>query len=208
MGYDMTIVQERDQAEKDAIAAAAAHAKTLASPYSLPEGEERDAAEKAWKAGWKAYDDADRSYFRLNVWGMSHCCDVMASLGMLTGEEAPRFPRLEEFGLDEYPEGPADYDGEEQAKDEAELTDAGRRYLAAVDTTLTFEPVPVRGIPVGKFSTNDGWLVTPAQCEAALAAWNAQPEAVRGRIEGEIKWWASWIAYLTYAQGRGGFRVN
>lgn len=207
MGYDMTIVQERDQAEKDAIAAAAAHVKTLPSPHSLPEGEEREAAEKAWKAGWKAYDEADRSYFRLNIWGMSHCRDVMASLGMLTEDEAPAYPTLDEFGLTDYPDDPADYEGEERAKAEAELTDGGRKYIAAVEAALAFEPVPVRGIPVGKFCSNDGWLVTPAQCEAALAAWHAQPDATRARIEGEIEWWASWIAYLTYAKNRGGFRV-
>jgi len=208
MGYDMTIVQERDQEEKAAIAAAAAHVKTLPSPHRLPEGEEREAAEKAWKAGWKAYDDADRSYFRLNIWGMSHCCDAMASFRMLTREEAPHFPRLEEFGLTEWPEDPAHYEGDARAKAEAELTDADRGYLAAVEATLAFEPVPVRGIPVGKFSSNDGWLVTPAQCEAALAAWRVQPAATRARVEGEIGWWASWIAYLTYAKDRGGFRVN
>ncbi|MEU7381516.1 hypothetical protein AB0A91_16240 [Streptomyces sp. NPDC042207] len=207
MGYDMTIVQERDQAERDAIAAAQKHVNSLTSPYSLPEGEERDAAEKTWKDAWKAYDAADRSYFRLNIWAMSCCCDVMASLGMLTPEEAPSFPRLEEFGITDYPEDPADYDGEERAKAEAELTDGGRQYLAAVKAALAFEPVPVRGIPAGKFSSNDGWLVTPAQCEAALAAWRAQPDAVRARVEGEIEWWARWVAYLTYAQGRGGFRV-
>lgn len=208
MGYDMTIVQERDQAEKDAIAAAAKHIKTLASPHSVPEGEERAAAEKAWKEGWDAYDKADRSYFRLNVRGMSRCCDLMATLGMLTFEEAPDFPRLEEFGLTDYPEDPADYDGEEREKAEKELTDGGRRYLDAIEAALAFEPVPVRGIPVGKFSSNDGWLVTPAQCEAALSAWQAQPEAARTHVTGGIEWWDSWIAYLTYAKDRGGFRVR
>lgn len=207
MGYDMTIVQERDQAEKDAIAAARAHTQSLTSPYSLPEGEERDAAEKAWQDAWKAYDAADRSYFRLNIWGMSHCRDLMATLRMLTDEDAPRFPTLDEFGLTDYPEDPADYDGEKRAKAEAELTDDGRRYLAAVEAALAFEPVPVRGIPVGKFCSNDGWLVTPAQCAAALDAWHAQPDAVRARIEGETEWWGRWIAYLTYAKDRGGFRV-
>jgi hypothetical protein len=207
MGYDMTIVQERDQAEKDAIAAAIAHVETLPAPHTLPAGEERDAAEKARKAGWDACNKADRSYFRLNIWGMSRCCDVMAALGMLTSEDAPKFPRLEEFGLTDWPENPDDYEGEERAKAEAELTDGGRRFLAAVEAVLAFEPVPVQGIPSGKFSTNDGWLVTPAQCGAAVAAWQAQPDDVRARVEGEAEWWARWIAYLEYAQGRGGFRV-
>lgn len=208
MGYDMTIVQERDQAEKDAIAAAHMHVNSLTSPYSLPEGEERDAIEKTWKEAWRAYDAADRSYFRLNIWGMSHCRDVMASLGMLTSEEAPSFPRLEEFGLTDYPDDPADYDGEERARAEAELTDSGRQYLAAVEAALAFEPVPVRGIPAGKFSSNDGWLVTPAQCQAALAAWQQWTDDTRARVEGEIEWWDRWIGFLTYAKDRGGFHVN
>lgn len=207
MGYDMTIVQERDQAEQDAIAAAQRHLDSLIRPHTLPEGEERDAAERAWKAAWEAYESADRSYFRLNIWGMSRCRDLMARLGMLTDEDAPNFPTLDEFGLTDYPEDPADYDGEARAKAEKELTDAGRRFIEAVKAALAFEPVPVRGIPIGKFCSNDGWLVTPAQCGAALAAWRAQPAAVRAHVEGEAEWWGRWIAYLTYAKDRGGFRV-
>lgn len=207
MGYDMTIVQDRDQDEKDAIAAARALTATLTSPHTLPAGPERDAAEKAWSEAWKAYDDADRSYFRLNIWGMSYCRDVMDRLGMVTDEDAPRFPSLEDFGLSEYPEDPADYDGDKRTEVEAHLADADRQFLAALKATTDFEPEPVRGIPIGKFGSNDGWLVTPRQIEAALSAWHGQPEHVQTGVEAEFTWWSEWITFLAYAKDRGGFRV-
>jgi hypothetical protein len=207
MGYDMTIAQERDQAEKDAIAAARKHIDTLTSPHKAPEGEERDAAEKAWKEAWQAYDNADRSYFRLNIWGMGRCRTAMDHLGMVTDEDAPNFPTPEDFGLSEYPEDPVDYDGDERAAMDAKLTDADRQFLAAVKAVTDFEPEPVRGIPIGKFGSNDGWLVTPRQIEAALKTWHGWPEHVRADTEAELAWWPEWIAFLTYAQGRGGFRV-
>lgn len=206
MGYDMIIVQERDQAEKDASAAARKHAETIPTPYGLPAGPERVAAAAALRGAWEAYDRANRSCFRLNIWGMSRCCELMDRLGMLTSENAPRFPSPSEYNLDEWPEDPADYEGEERAA--AEAADNGRRFLAAVQAVTDYEPQPVRGIPAVKFSTNDGWLVTPAQCEAALAAYEAAPAAVRGAVEAEATWWPRWIAFLSYAKDRGGFCVN
>lgn len=207
MGYDMTIVQERDQTEQDAIAAAHAHIATLARPFGIPEGEERDTAQAAWEEAYDALRRADRSYFRLNIWGMSRCCDAMDALGMVTAERAPRWPSPEEFGLDEYPDNPADYEGDERAELEAALTDGGRNFLAAAEAAIGFEPEPVRGIPIGKFDSNDGWLVTPRQIEAALKAWRGQPQQVRERTEAEYQWWPGWVAFLAYAQGRCGFRV-
>lgn len=207
MGYDMTIVQERDQAEQDAIAAAHAHINTLTRPFDIPEGEERDAAEAAWNEAWKALDRADRSYFRLNIWGMSRCRDLMDVLGMLTGEDAPRFPTPDEYGLTELPDDPEDYEGKERKAAEAKLGLAGRRFIDGCQAVTDYEPQPVKGIPVGKFGSNDGWLVTPAQCEAALDQWKAQPLAAQRKAEATAEWWPNWIAFLAYAKDRGGFRV-
>lgn len=198
MGYDMYIVQDRDQAEADAIAAARAHINTLAKPWDLPGGSpEQETAQKAWDEAWRALAVADRSYFRLNVRGMSRCCNLMAELGMLTTQEAPAFPRTREFGLEDWPEDP------DEPKNDAE-----RSFLAACEAVCAFEPQPVLGIPVGKFGTNDGWLVTPAQIAAALEAHRDAPEAHKQPLVGDIEWWPDWIAFLEYAQGRGGFRVH
>lgn len=208
MGYDMHTVQPADDAEREAVQAAQAHVRSLPSPFRMPEGEERDAAQKAWDEAWAAYDRAQKSYFRLNIWGMSRCCDLMAHAGMLTGDQAPRFPTPDEYGLQEWPDDPADYDGEERKAAEEKLTDAGRSFIDACQAVTDFESEPVAGIPIGKFSSNDGWLVTPRQCEAALAQWAAAPVATRVQIEGEAEWWPNWIAFLQHAKDRGGFRVH
>lgn len=197
MGYDMYIVQEADQAEKDAKAAALAKAQALPQPWKMPTGEERDAAKAASQKAWNAYDQAYRSYFRLNIFGMGRCCGVMDRLGMLTPEDTPSFPDLDGHGLTEWPE-----------RGEEGLSDAEKAFLAACDAVTDYEPQPVKGIPQGKFGTNDGWLVTPAQCSAAVATYRALPEETRAATEAEIEWWARWVAFLDYASGRGGFRVH
>jgi hypothetical protein len=136
VGYDMYIVQEADQAEKDALAAARAHCRSLASPWELPEGPERDAAQQAVNAAFKAADAAERSYFRLNIFGMSRYCGFMDKLGMLSGEDSPAFPRPEDHGLTEWPESDSDT-----------LTDAEKAFLAACEAVTDYEPQPVTGIP-------------------------------------------------------------
>lgn len=199
MGYDMYIVQEADQAEKDALAAARAHYDSLPAPWDLPAGEseKRDAAKKACEDALRAIGATERSYFRLNIFGMGRCCTVMDALGMLTSEESPGFPSPEDHGLSDWPDSDAD-----------DLSDAEEAFVTACNAVTDYEPQPVKGIPVGKFGTNDGWLVTEAQCAAAVATYRAQPEAVRAAAETEYVWWARWIAFLDYAASRGGFRVH
>jgi hypothetical protein len=199
VGYDMYIVQEADQAEKDALAAARAHCRSLASPWELPEGPERDAAQQAVNAAFKAADAAERSYFRLNIFGMSRYCGFMDKLGMLSGEDSPAFPRPEDHGLTEWPESDSDT-----------LTDAEKAFLAACEAVTDYEPQPVTGIPVGKFGSNDGWLVTPAQCTAALESYRKHSGDEVKALTGpdRLDYWQQWIAFLNYASGRGGFRVH
>jgi hypothetical protein len=208
MGYDMYTVQGADQAENEAVAAARRFIDNLPKPWDQPEGTERDAAQKQWDDAWRAFDRAQTSYFRLNIWGMSACVDLMADLGMMTDEDAPKFPSPADYGLTEYPDDPADYEGDERAAIEAKLTDADRQFLAACRAVVDYEPEPVGGIPVGKFSSNDGWLVTPRQIAAALEAYAAATEGARAAATAKREWFADWIAWLGHAKDRGGFRVR
>ncbi|WP_328902325.1 hypothetical protein OHR86_22560 [Streptomyces sp. NBC_00441] len=198
MGYDMYTVQEADADEQAAVKAAGEKCSALVRPWTLTEGTpEREAAEKAQREAFAAYDAAQKSYFRLNIWGMSVCAQWMDRLGMLTGEAAPEWPELGAYGLDDWPDG-----------DDNDLSDADRKYLAAQAAVLAHEPQPVTGIPAHKFGSNDGWLVTPAQCAAALAMWEKAPAEHRKAVETEREWWPSWIAFLAHSQERGGFRVH
>jgi hypothetical protein len=198
MGYDMYTVQEADADEKAAVQAAQAACSTLVSPWTLAEGTpEREAAEKAHREAFAAYDAAQKSYFRLNIWGMSVCAQWMDRLGMLTNEAAPEWPELAAYGLDDWPDS-----------EDGDLSDADHRYLAAQAAVIAYEPQPVTGIPAHKFGSNDGWLVTPAQCAAALSVWENAPAEHREAVEAEREWWPSWIAFLAHSQQRGGFRVH
>lgn len=208
MGYDMYTVQPADEAEKTAVAAAQARVRDLPHPFTVPEGEERDAAGKAWEDAWRALNLAEKSYFRLNITGMGRCCGFMDEVGMITGEDAPGFPTPDEYGLDEWPDDPADYEGDERKAAEAKLTPSSRKFLNDCQATTDYEPQPVNGIPVGKFSSNDGWLVTPAQCRAAVDKWKTAPLTAQRDIEAQADWWPSWIAFLDHAAERGGFRVH
>jgi hypothetical protein len=163
MGYDMHIVQEADQAELAAVAAAEAHIATLTRPLDAGEGQQ-EAAARAWDDAFEVLYKARRSYFRFNTRGMSYYRRCMDDLGMLSHE----------------PEGD---------------TDA--------------EPQPVLGIPRHKFSSNDGWLVTPAQIAAALDIYRSRTaEEVAAVMEPKDRdIWGKWIDFLDYAKDRGGFRV-
>ncbi|GHO60047.1 hypothetical protein KSB_85220 [Ktedonobacter robiniae] len=61
------------------------------------------------------------------------------------------------------------------------------------------------GIPAYKFGSNDGWLVTPDELSAALAAYDA---CIADGVEPPaFTWWGDWINYLRRAASHGGFRV-
>jgi hypothetical protein len=69
-------------------------------------------------------------------------------------------------------------------------------------------------IPIHKLCPNDGWIVTPDEIRAALAAWDARAagastpaldEHTRDTIGGE--YWSEWIAWLRLATDHDGFEV-
>lgn len=201
MGYDMYTVQGPDEQERAAFQKAQQRLDALASS-AKGAAVDRD----AWQAAWTEMANARRSYFRLNIWGMGTCREVMDAFGMLTDEPQPHFPDLQDYGLTEYPEDPQDYEiEEERAEVEAELTEAQRRYLDAVKAVTDADSDG--GIPAYKFSSNDGWLVTPQQISAALATYQKADDADRQALTAELGWWPEWIAFLEHAKDRGGFRV-
>lgn len=135
----------------------------------------------------------DDGYFRLNVWGMGECRQLMFNLGM--AYEAPEkcippWPELADFGLTEYPDDPAD-------------DTSG--FTQACDDVLRWMAPDHPGIPLHKLGSNDGWLVTPLECKGAIALWNKARD--NGASEPPVDWWSRWLEYLRRAADNGGFRV-
>jgi hypothetical protein len=77
-------------------------------------------------------------------------------------------------------------------------------YLAALDQHQRAN-YGAEVIPVHKLWTNDGWLLTPDELDAALQ--HAPARALDGR-QRPIPWWRQWLEYLDTARGHGGVRVH
>lgn len=211
MGYDMYVVAP-DEADVEA-------AKKLHDEFS-EEARRRDAlpkdtaaflaAQECVTAAYQRMHSEDKTYYRLNVWAMSRCRDYMQSLGMLCNPPRDRFPEPGDFGttwelaeqLDE-----VDYyrdNGRPDLTPEQEA--AAKAYNDAVAAHLAAHCGECPGIPGHKFGSNDGWLVTPAEIDAALHAYLACDESQRHAERDN--WWPEWIAWLDYARQHEGFTVR
>lgn len=149
--------------------------------------------------------DGDEDYFRLNMWGMGLFTDFMTERSMVfDAGKHPEWPDIDAYGVTwddverlEYPEY---HEGEPLSDETAEKA---RRYLAERDRLLAWHGPEVPGIPVHKFGSNDGWIVTPAECEAAVRIGREHPAP-----EGHEKRWAEWLGYMDRARRHGGFEVH
>lgn len=89
------------------------------------------------------------------------------------------------------------------------VSEAMRTYEAACRAVAAWHAEPPTGIPDHKIGgTNDGWIVTPAEIRAALAALAAQPEEAKAGTFAEHPRWDEWVDHLTRAAAHGGFRVE
>jgi hypothetical protein len=146
------------------------------------------------------------AYFRLNIWGMGEYREAMNTAHMLFfAEDGSSYPNHTEFAI------PRDDDG--QLIEDSEQYQA---YRAAVTAYIEHDHGHV-GIPVHKLGSNDGWLVTPAECEGAIEAWEQYVDSEHDGVEGQAAialrgeddadYWLRWIQFLRVASNGGGFRV-
>jgi hypothetical protein len=165
---------------------------------------------------------AGASYFRLNIFGMGVWCEVMYDLGMVfEAGEHPEWPEIKSYGItwDDVAraEDPESFTGEPPL--DAETTEKAHRYLAARHEVLTWHgpEIPgIPGIPGHKFGSNDGWIVLPAECDAALRIYAAKlneigADAMHNFIDNKIGnrgRWGQWLAYLNGAISHDGFEVH
>jgi len=178
-------------------------------------------AQDAVTAASREVDDAEHSYFRLNIHGMGRYRGLMEDLGMAFEDEPhPPFPKPEDYGTNwedieaaEYPEDHAGY-----GWTDGRLV-AALKHVDAVNAVLAFHGnADTPGIPLHKFGSNDGWIVVPAECEAAVRTWRdfvaaegdeAALNYVSNKLgEGRADYWLKWIAYLAGAARHDGFEVH
>lgn len=177
------------------------------------------AQDKVWAASAEM-DKARRSYFRLNIHGMGIYRDLMDRFGMVFDDiPHPDWPKADDYGVtneqvwatenpEDYPEEFASLTPEDMEKVNAVLAEKTRvlAWHGNADTP---------GIPFHKFSSNDGWLVLPAECEAAVRIWEMAvkergEDSVLAEVERFTKntdYWLAWIEYLRGAARHGGFEV-
>lgn len=172
-------------------------------------------------AASREMDAAQSSYFRLNIWGMGRYRGLMETLGMAFEDDpCPPFPKIEEHGTNwddveaaDYPEEFAGYEWTD------ERLRAALTYREAVNCVLAFHgKADTPGIPLHKFGSNDGWIVLPVECEAAVRTWREftaleGDEAALNFVantlgEGRADYWLEWIKYLAGAARHDGFLVR
>lgn len=175
-----------------------------------------EAAQQKVDAAYEALQATDVSYFRLNIHGMGVYRTVMDALGMLvTGYPQPSFPELPD-GVTWEDVDAAVEEANPGAGDGLPVKAAAAVYVKELDAHLAWHPEPASGIAAHKFGSNDGWLVTPAEIEAALAAYrtHSAPQvmtllgAALGDEGDSHSYWIEWITYLERARVRGGFKVH
>lgn len=192
MGYDMSMVGEiaglRDHLDtlrrliNEAVEKRNALPKEEQGTYDPVLDKDRDwdqafsNASDRYKAAHKEVLDlmeeesrTDRTYFRLNIWGMSRYRDVMQATGMgYWSDEFPSWPTAEQFDLTQE-QGWLDLDDPD---DRAQVDDDTARRIQALhdasDAVRRAHPGEFLGIPLEKFTSNDGWHVLPHECKGAL----------------------------------------
>ena len=241
MGYDMRW-RKADPDEKEAVAAvrevfhaAVTERDSLPREESgrlRPGAEDWDAhdshdgrteryakAQDKVHAAYREMGDAEKSYFRLNGFGMGSYVSLMERIGMVFDDDPhPPFPEAEDFGTTwedhsalEYPE-----DYPDVAWTDSRLV-AATKLREALNAVLDFHgKTDTPGIPARKFSSNDGWHVLPAEAEAAVRLWqqfvagNGEEKALTIVAEhvGDTSYWLKWITYLAGSVRHDGFEVH
>lgn len=259
MGYDMRY-RRKDEAEQAAVSAAADQFHAACRERdALPEAEKGRfnmqrakelgdfdshevfdgrsdryrAAQDRVHALYEAMRDAEQSYFRLNISGMGWARNVMGEFGMAFEDpsERPEWPKPEEYGTDydalealESPEYCPDWTWTDEA------LRAACAFKEAQDKVLSWHGVEIPGIPFHKFSSNDGWIVLPAEAEAAVRIWKQaydemgedearsvvaqagdrtdSAEPTQERADAYWSLWLRWVAYLAGSVRHDGFEVH
>ncbi|QWY81379.1 hypothetical protein SEA_RIZWANA_82 [Arthrobacter phage Rizwana] len=223
MGYDMYIRNyEKDDAyearKKEASeqwdAALAVREKRAKQLREEGRDWEQIHSDSEWKAAHEEVlkaselvDMAQPEYYRLNIGGMGWCRGFMMDRGMAYEDYA-----LEDrFDWPEYTE-PECAPGESKEDWYKRIDQYDKEYNERCVPIRSWSPDPEReGIPLHKFGSNDGWLVTEHECRTAAKLGREAPFPTYTDDDGNEKpilWWESWLTFLENASTRGGFEVH
>lgn len=226
MGYDMYWVNEMSPDESAAYSAAqAAFNQAVKNRDQHPRGSaETAAAQPAVDAAYEEMNRTRVSYFRLNIFGMRSYREVMDELGMVYESSSPEWPEPDNFGLT-YDQVYAMDDAEESQPDstavgkwDSEEWANYTRYKEAHSAHLSAHSNDAPGIAIHKLCSNDGWIVTPDECNSALEVYarafprelsDEAKEIINATQEGgeSSNYWNQWLAFLASSANHGGFRV-
>lgn len=204
MGYDMSMIGGSTDAEQEALDAAR---KLVDAAVEERNKHERGTPEynAVIKEVERLFDEMyslPSEYYRLNIFGMGRCRDIMLEREMIYLSHCPDFPDLP------HPQR-EDFDSEE--KYEAACSEWDEKYEELCDPVRELHPEGGDGIPSHKLGSNDGWHVTEEECAAAVAAARASelpaPTVIENGLEVAVSWWPEWVDFLDRASKRGGFRV-
>lgn len=157
-------------------------------------------------AAFADLDAADRSYFRLNISGMSWARGFMAERGMLCDpphDPWPDYPLEDGYRAQEWVKYPEDREGDPPPAEDLAIAE---KYVAEMDAVRRCHPGECPGIPAFKLGSNDSWVVLPAECKAALVALEAARE--NGTVDPDASWWPDWVAWVRDAIEHDGFVVR
>jgi hypothetical protein len=122
--------------------------------------------------GYKPQYDNDPSYYRFRTPAMALMVQVMRSAGVISDEPAPEFPPWPPEGVPE--DRVALLDQAMGGGDTDALTTRERVFLEGMRHRLqAARATPSRApgkVPAFKFTSNDGWIVSVAECAAIARA--------------------------------------
>lgn len=159
--------------------------------------------------------------YRFTTWGMQMTLGALEWADAIYYGRAPALPALDVGGLDE--EGVvaalaalvAPGEGSAGPAPSAEALDLARRHLRACEDVLTRSSLCDGRVGAYKFRSNDGWLVTPEECEvldarlrasATMIARDMFTDAGLTADEG-LRWVLGFARYNAVAAAYGGYRV-
>jgi hypothetical protein len=181
--------------------------------------------------GFEPQYEGQPEYFRFNVFGMQSMRQIMQRAELLDDDVDVDWPEFPPAGWDDerawtlveaieaeraedtdHPDGALEIEPPPTLPERVAVTN----YLAARDVVRAVRSPDPALVPAVKFSSNDGWLVTPEECLLiAHGLRRALDESGPALWEGEDitdhearRWIEQWIAYNLLAADNGGYRVD
>jgi hypothetical protein len=175
----------------------------------------------ATPAGFEPLYEGQPDYWRFNTAGMQAMRQILLNAGMMDGELSPEWPTFPPEGWDheraysllDALENGDTVDGAAPTLQEQEVVLAFMTESSRVREVRSASPGLV---PICKFCSNDGWLVTPDECSILARGLRAAIESLgselwAGEAIGEEEarsWILKFAAWNELAAAHGGYRVS